>query len=199
MDENSDLYEMNYLFEAVLDKERLALITYLSTDELTISELAAQAEISQNDLLRHLDVLKNANLVNTRDRDGTPVYRFNPKHLEDIKRQRFAKEKRETQFAEMGFSQKNQKILKDYTHPDGSLRMIPTKSKKITAVLDYLVQYFETGVNYKESQVNEILDRFYPDPTTLRRYLIDYGYLGRSIDGAQYWLADTRQINRRKT
>jgi hypothetical protein len=189
---------MKYLFEAVLDRERLALITHLSTDELSISELATQSNINQNDVLRHLDVLKSANLVIMHDRDGQQVYRFNYKHLEHIKRQRFAKTISEPRFAGRGFSEENQKILKDYTLPDGSLRMIPTKSKKIAAVLDYLVQSFEMDVIYKESEVNEILDRFYPDPTTLRRYLVDYGYLGRSKDGAQYWLADTLKSDRRK-
>lgn len=198
MNEKTNLYEMTDLLEAVLDKERLALITYLSIDELSISELAVQSEIGQNKLQRHLDVLKDANLVVMRDRDGKQVYRFNSRHLEDIKRQKFAREKRESLFADMGFSKENQKILKDYTYPDGSLKMIPTKSKKIHAVLNYLVRSFEVDVEYSEIQVNEILEGFYPDPTTLRRYLVDYGYLGRSKDGARYWLAVDQQTEIRK-
>jgi hypothetical protein len=70
---------------------------------------------------------------------------------------------------------------------DGSLRSIPTKMKKITPVLDYLSTSFELDIEYSESQVNEILEKYYPDTTTLRRYLVDYGYLGRSKNGAQYW------------
>ena len=198
MDVNTNLHEMTDLFEAVLDKERLVLISYLSDEELSISELASQVEINQNDLLRHLDILKEANLVKMHDRDGKQVYRFNPKQLENITRERFAQRKKETQFADMGFSKENQKILKVYTQPDGSLKMIPKKSKKIIAVLDYLVRSFEKDVNYQEIQVNEILERFYPDPTTLRRYLVDYGYLERSTDGAQYWLASDQQNERRK-
>ena len=77
--------------------------------------------------------------------------------------------------------------------------MIPTKSKKIIAVLDYLILSFEKGIEYSEVQVNEILERYYPDPTTLRRYLIDNGYLGRSKNGSRYWVIDSQEPETRKS
>jgi hypothetical protein len=199
MDLSSKSQDMNKLFEAILDSDRLSLISHLSQEELSLSELAAHSNMGQKEVHRHLEVLANANLVNVHDRNGKQVYRFNPKHLEEIKRQQFARSKNETNFDEFGFSKENQKILIDYTHQDGSLKMIPTKSKKIIAVLDYLILSFEKGIEYSEVQVNEILDRYYPDPTTLRRYLIDNGYLGRSKNGSRYWVIDSQDPETRKS
>jgi len=199
MDASSKSQDLTKIFEAVLDSDRLSLISHLSQEELSLSELAAHSNMGQKDVQRHLDVLGNANLVNVHDRDGKQVYRFNPKHLEEIKRQQFARSKNETNFDEFGFSKEKQKILTDYTHQDGSLKMIPTKSKKIIAVLDYLILSFEKGIEYSEVQVNEILERYYPDPTTLRRYLIDYGYLGRSKNGSRYWVIDSQDPETRKS
>ena len=199
MDTSSISQELTKIFEAVLDSDRLSLISHLSQEELSLSELAAHSNMGQKEVHRHLEVLANANLVNVHDRNGKQVYRFNPKHLEEIKRQQFARSKNETNFDEFGFSKEKRKILTDYTDQDGSLKMIPTKSKKIIAVLDYLILSFEKGIEYSEIQVSEILERYYPDPTTLRRYLIDYGYLGRSKNGSRYWVIDPQEPETRKS
>ena len=128
MNTSSKSQELTKIFEAVLDSDRLSLISHLSQEEMSLSELAAHSNMDQKAVQRHLEVLANANLVNVHDRGGKQVYRFNPKHLVEIKRQQFARSKNETNFDEFGFSKENQKILIDYTHQDGSLKLIPTIS-----------------------------------------------------------------------
>jgi hypothetical protein len=76
--------------------------------------------------------------------------------------------------------------------------MIPIKSKKIIADLNYLIISCKEDINYSERQVNDILGSYYPDPTTLRRYLIDYGYLGRERNGTRYWRLDPQQSDTRQ-
>jgi hypothetical protein len=68
--------------------------------------------------------------------------------------------------------------------------MIPTQKKKITAILQYLCEAFKLHVDYSEKEVNAILSRYHPDITTLRRCLIDYGFLARKRDGTRYWLLE---------
>ncbi len=65
--------------------------------------------------------------------------------------------------------------------------MIPSKSKKIIAVLEYIVQDFEYGNMYREGEINTKLRCFHPDTTTIRRLLIDYGFLDREKDGRHIW------------
>jgi hypothetical protein len=52
-------------------------------------------------------------------------------------------------------------------------------------VLQRLALEFEVGVHYPERQVNETLTRFHPDAATLRRYLVDEGFLSR--EQGEYW------------
>ena len=54
-------------------------------------------------------------------------------------------------------------------------------------ILRAIAQEFEQGKTYTERQVNEILKEIFPDYVTLRRYLIEYGYLRRTRDGSAYW------------
>jgi len=62
---------------------------------------------------------------------------------------------------------------------------LPRKRSKRLVVLDRLAQEFEPGTHYPEREVNRILRPFDDDVATLRRYLVDEGFLDRS-DG-EYW------------
>lgn len=67
----------------------------------------------------------------------------------------------------------------------GRLVHLPRKRSKRLVVLDHMVQSFEPGVHYAERDVNAALRPFDDDVATLRRYLVDEGFLDRS-DGL-YW------------
>ena len=62
---------------------------------------------------------------------------------------------------------------------DGKLTHFPTYPEKVRIVLEYLVNSFEPGRSYPESEVNEILNRWHPDHAALRRQLVDNRLLER--------------------
>ncbi|MFC4101285.1 DUF2087 domain-containing protein [Paenibacillus xanthanilyticus] len=84
-----------------------------------------------------------------------------------------------------------EKMLKQYfpKGPDGPLESFPRKEKKKIAILRHIASKFEPGRAYSEKEINERLKPFWEeDYVTLRRYLIEYGYLDRKEDGSSYWL-----------
>jgi hypothetical protein len=56
------------------------------------------------------------------------------------------------------------------------------------AALREVAGLFQRGRSYGEKEVNGILREVYDDHVTLRRYLIEHGFLDRKPDGSQYWL-----------
>lgn len=70
----------------------------------------------------------------------------------------------------------------------GPLKTIDMREKSRIVILEQLVNRFEQDKLYSEKQVNEILKEVYPDFVTLRRYLIEYGFMDRKQDGSQYWV-----------
>lgn len=72
--------------------------------------------------------------------------------------------------------------------PDGMLARIPKKQKHKVAVLIEILKRFDATRRYNQSEVNEILATAFDDYTTLCRYMIDYGFMGRTRDGAEYWV-----------
>jgi hypothetical protein len=179
----------NNFFGAILNSERLTLIAHLSEREHTLQELAAVSHLNQKDILRHLEVLEMVDLVHEFLRDGKSFYRFNPKQIENLNRQYFSNLNQSLNLDSHILSKDQKKVVSHYTNQDGTLKFIPTKSKKIIAILEYISTSFESGVEYSEQEVNEILLRYHADTTTLRRYLIDYKYLGREADGSCYWFS----------
>ncbi|MFC7442223.1 DUF2087 domain-containing protein [Laceyella putida] len=83
-----------------------------------------------------------------------------------------------------------QEILDKYfpDGPDGPLADFPKKEKRKVAILKHLITKFAPNRKYSELEVNRILERIYPDYVTLRRYLIEYGFMDRTPDGRQYWV-----------
>ena len=68
---------------------------------------------------------------------------------------------------------------------DRRLAQIPARRAKRLLLLDCLSQSFEPGRRYREAEVNVALRAVHDDHATLRRYLVDEGFLCRE-DG-YYW------------
>ncbi len=80
-----------------------------------------------------------------------------------------------------------EEVLKNYI-VDGKLSTFPSKEKRKAIILTYFVKLFKPEIIYTEKEVNAIIKAIYDDYVTIRRYLIEYGYLDRLADGSQYWL-----------
>jgi hypothetical protein len=78
-------------------------------------------------------------------------------------------------------------VLRGYLRADGSLKEIPLQEKKFQAVLRHLQIQFAPGQRYSEKQVNAVLGRFHADVATLRRGLVDFKLLERTVTGKEYW------------
>ena len=79
------------------------------------------------------------------------------------------------------------KVLRTYLK-DGRMSLLPGKEKKKLVVLQYVMERFETSRNYTEKEVNEIIRTIVDDYVTVRRYLIEYGFMDRKRDGSAYWV-----------
>jgi hypothetical protein len=62
---------------------------------------------------------------------------------------------------------------------NGRLETIPAGRERREALLLHLAGRFESGREYGEDEVNQILQAVHSDHATLRRYLVDAGLLRR--------------------
>ncbi len=84
--------------------------------------------------------------------------------------------------------------LKRYMNAEGQFTLMPGKRQKNmqTLMLEYLSQMFESGTQYTEPQVNDILNQHHTfnDAASLRRLMFGKKLIDRTIDGRAYWLRD---------
>ncbi|MGE5630891.1 MAG: DUF2087 domain-containing protein [Caulobacteraceae bacterium] len=71
---------------------------------------------------------------------------------------------------------------------EGPLSDMPVREKSKISVLRHIVRRFDLNRKYTEKEVNEILMRIYHDYATIRRYLIEYGFMDRKNDCSLYWV-----------
>ena len=79
------------------------------------------------------------------------------------------------------------KILKNYFEGE-KIKVFPSSEKKKIVVLQQIIQRFDAKTKYTEKQVNDTLSSIYEDYATIRRYLIEYGFMERTKDCTQYWI-----------
>ena len=82
------------------------------------------------------------------------------------------------------------KIVAAYMDENFRLKTYPAKEKKKIIILEEISKNFKQGKKYSEKEINRILKRVYEDYVTLRRALIEYGFLDRSNDCSEYWVKE---------
>lgn len=80
--------------------------------------------------------------------------------------------------------------IKNYMDENGSIKVFPSKEKKKIILLAQIVKNFSKGKEYSEKEINRILGRVYDDYATIRRALIEYGFIERSKDCRNYWVKE---------
>lgn len=83
-----------------------------------------------------------------------------------------------------------EKVLSSMFSSIEPLKLItfPAREKKKIVVLKKIAEQFERDKKYSEKEINAILKEIYEDFATIRRYLIEYGFMGRTNDCKYYWL-----------
>src|SRR5262245_14529127 len=71
------------------------------------------------------------------------------------------------------------RVLRNFVE-DGRLKAVPVRASQRRLVLEYFASRFVPELEYDEADVNELLCEFYDDYASLRRHLVDEGFMTRS-------------------
>jgi predicted transcriptional regulator len=185
--ENTMSDEIVTFFKALADSNRLKIVGLLAEKSYSVEELAALLKLKPSTVSHHLARLAEAELVTSRNESYYSVYQLDRKVLEDKSRSIFSQTELSSVAAEVDVDAYDNKVVKDYSKRDGSLKTLPAQRKKLEAVLRHVVKAFEIGKRYSEKRVNEILTQYHDDTATLRRELVGYGLMQREGGGGEYW------------
>jgi len=177
--------------KAMSDADRLRVIGILACAPASAHQVAADMEIPFREAYHHLTFLRYVGVVrsDTGDDSQEAIYSFNPEGADQIAKLRLSGDK-QTYTPAPHLDEKSRKVLVSCLKADGTIRNIPnsrTQADRFKIILDYLIEAFTPGLDYKEKEVNSILRRFHEDVSGLRRDLVEAGLLARERDGSKYW------------
>ncbi len=195
MAQHQDLLE---LLKAVAQEQRLTMIGMMNDGEQTVSELAEQLQLTEPTVSHHISKLHSVGLLHLRMQKNQRFYRLNKQRLAALKKYVGEIEVLPThldvdmsahnQWIEaLDWDDESKKVLRDYTF-NGKMKQFPAKEKRFIVLLRWIVTHFQPDVRYTEKQVNTILSTIHEDYATLRRSLVDYGFMRRERGGGDYWL-----------
>ena len=179
--------ELVTFFKALADSNRLKIVGLLAEKSYSVEELATLLKLKPSTISHHLSKLSEAELVSSHAESYYSVYQLDKKMLEEKSRSMFSQTELSSVAAEVDADAYDNKVVKDYSKRDGSLKTMPAQRKKLEAILRHVVKAFEVGKRYSEKHVNEILSQYHADTATLRRELVGYGLMKRADGGEEYW------------
>jgi biotin operon repressor len=186
------------MLKALADESRLKLLSLLYANEHTVGDLAQQLQLSEPTVSHHLSKLRDMGFVNLRMAGNQRFYRVNERKLAEFKQlvadieqlpavpERVVSDNR--WIDALDWDEADKQVLREYTI-SGRLKKLPVKrQKKTLVILRWVATLFEPDRLYTEPEVNVVLKSVYEaDFVSLRRDLIDFGYLRRELGGGKYW------------
>lgn len=181
--------ELLTTLKALSDASRLRIVGLLAARPYAVEELAAALELSPGTVVHHLKRLQAAGLAGSRASHPYMVYSLRIESLQSLGRQLDILEKgsEAEDVANLPgpdgqpLPAFDAKVLRAFI-ADGRLVSVPAQEKKREAVLRYLLErcFPERDQEWPEKEVNARLALYHQDVASLRRYLVDGGYLARA-------------------
>lgn len=184
-------------FKALADETRLTMIALMSEKERTVSEMSALLKLTEPTISHHVAKLQSIGLLSLRMAGNQRFYQVNQGEIAKFKSNvdalgtpliEEAKEPSDNAWIDtLNWDEADKKVLRAHTF-NGQLTQFPSKDKKWMVILRWLATLFEQDKQYSEKEMNAILTEVNEDYATLRRDLVEFGFMRRERGGGNYWL-----------
>lgn len=183
-DDNPLVDRLVSVFKALADPTRLRILGALSEQSMTGKALSEKLAVGAPTISHHVAKLERAGLIRVTREGQSHYYELNRTALKNLVLGNtpdimpVSVREVETTADDDGEALERAKVIRDFF--DGQrLKQIPAQRKKRVIVLQHLAAEFDPARSYPEREVNDILRAAHEDYATLRRELVDYGFMTR--------------------
>jgi hypothetical protein len=171
------------VLKALADQSRAQLVNALLEKPHCVEELAERLHLAPSTISFHLRRLEEANLVTKTKTQYYLVYHLRADILQMRLRDFVSMPSGEDGAEHKRMKKHRQKVVATFFR-GGELTALPKQWRKRRLILEEFLAKFETGRDYEEHEVNQRIETLYSDYCTIRRLLIDEGYMAR--EGQRY-------------
>jgi len=182
MDSTSpNVADLAHLLKVIADETRLRILGAIAERPLTGKELAVRLSLTPPTISHHMRKLTDAGVVVAESDAQRQIYSLNTELLLASHRAPLIESTNVSEDSGDSASEEEvfrAKVVRDFF--DGErLKSIPAQRKRRVIILQHLVKRFNPDESYAEREVNELLRTAHDDVATLRRELVDYGFMQR--------------------
>jgi hypothetical protein len=181
MDEDR-IRHLAMLFRTLADPARLRVLGLLAERPHTGRELSERLGLTPPTVSHHMRRLVGIGIVSATPQAQSVRYTLNVNALRDASNLTTVDDgaagERSGDSADTSAERERVKVLRDFFEGE-HLKQIPAQRKIRVIVLEHLLTRFEPGREYPEREINDLLRTAHPDVATLRRELVDYGFMAR--------------------
>lgn len=175
MPESFTTSDLARILKVIADETRLRILGELAGGERTGTELAGTLDLTPPTISHHMRKLVASGIVTATADSQRQIYALDSSFLLEARRTPESAGATSTKPAP---KDDRARVLGNFFDGD-RLKSIPAKRKQRVIVLQHLMTWFDPDRSYEEREVNDILRRAHEDVATLRRELVDYGYMTR--------------------
>jgi predicted transcriptional regulator len=188
----SQVDDLVRFFKALAEPNRLRIIGLLAQKPQSVEQLASTLRVGESTVSHHLSKLAEAGLVSARAEGYYSIYALHTGALAGMAKKILHEETLPGLAVGMDVDAYDRKVLETFSDANGRIKAFPAQEKKFLVILRHILEEFETGMKYPEKRVNQILARYSADTATLRRSLVEHGFMDREGGGGTYWRVEKK-------
>lgn len=162
------------LLKILADETRLLIINILAKKDSYVELIASALSMTPATVCYHLKKMEQAGLVTASRSQFYIIYSLNKGIFDKPLKELIILPNKD-----IDPDEKYRKMVLNTFIKYGKLTQIPVQRKKKEIILKKLLEEFELGKQYTEREVNEILVAYHEDYCTLRRSMIEFGFMTR--------------------
>jgi DNA-binding HxlR family transcriptional regulator len=182
--------------KALADRSRLLVVNALLEKPHCAEELAERLRLAPSTISFHLRRLEEAGLVTKSKAQYYVVYELRTDLLRMSLKEFVTVPSGDDSPEENRMRRYREKVVRTFFR-NGGLIQIPKQWRKRTIILEEFLASFEPGKEYGEDEVNERIAPLYADYCTIRRMLVDQGYMTRKGQKYRRIEREARQMDAR--
>ena len=184
--------ELVRFFKLLAEPNRLRIIGLLAQKPQSVERIASTLRVGESTVSHHLSKLGEAGLVSARAEGYYSIYALQTGALAGMAKKILHEDTLPGLAVGMDVDAYDRKVLATFSDANGRIKAFPAQEKKFLVILRHILEEFETGVKYTEKRMNQILARYSADTATLRRALVDHGFMVREGGGGSYWRVEMK-------
>lgn len=176
--QHDNAHHLAQLLKVIADETRLRILGLLAERDHNGRELSNLLDLTPPTISHHIRKLVSAGIVTATPDAQQQRYALNNQLLLDARAMPL-KASRVQEVEGSGDEERARaRVLRNFFEGE-RLKTIPAQRKQRVIVLQHLLQRFDPNRSYVEPEINEMLRQAHEDVATLRRELVDYGFMVR--------------------